>query len=357
MSVSELAQGLAMTGVGVTVYTTTANGKAELDVKAGSPYHIDGVEVIYFRRYTGDHSHFSPGLFFATWKTCRRYNVVHIQSWWNLVSILAVVACLLRGVRPVLSVRGMLSSYSFLHSNAGVKGMFHRLIGAFLLRRTVFHATSMNEQAECIMHVPGWKGFVLPNFVRLDGDADRPAHSPGDTMNIGFLSRVDRKKGLEPLMEALQGFPHPFVLHVAGDGDKAYISGLRELALRLAIDSNVRWLGWLDGNHKFDFLASLDLFALTSHNENFANVVVEALSVGTPVLVTSGVGLSSYVKEQRLGWVCEMQAQQIREALIDAYEQKDRRREIRGRAPGEASRTFSGIDLARKYIDKYQEFV
>src|SRR6266496_3119649 len=58
--VSLLAESLASHGHQVTVYTTTANGKNELEVETGKEIIIDGVKVFYFKRITKDHSHISP---------------------------------------------------------------------------------------------------------------------------------------------------------------------------------------------------------------------------------------------------------------------------------------------------------
>src|SRR5690606_32993182 len=51
-----------------TVYTNLANGKEELPYPSGTIKNIDGVEVHYFKRWTKDHSHFSPALFWKLWK-------------------------------------------------------------------------------------------------------------------------------------------------------------------------------------------------------------------------------------------------------------------------------------------------
>ncbi|WP_168199341.1 glycosyltransferase [Pedobacter aquae] len=81
----------------------------------------------------------------------------------------------------------------------------------------------------------------------------------------------------------------------------------------------VHWLGPVYGDEKFDLLAAHDLFVLPSYDENFANVVIESLYSGTPVLITENVGLSDYVKEKDLGWVCKRTAPALKESLIKAY--------------------------------------
>ena len=59
MSVSMLSEQLCLFGTTTQVYTTTANGKEELAVTAEIALDIDGVQVTYFKRLTGDHALFA----------------------------------------------------------------------------------------------------------------------------------------------------------------------------------------------------------------------------------------------------------------------------------------------------------
>jgi glycosyltransferase involved in cell wall biosynthesis len=146
MSVSGLSEQLAKSGCLIKVFTTTANGQAELPVVNDKELIVDGVEVRYFKRITKDHSHFSPALPLALWKEARSFDVIHIHAWWNLVSMLACLVAIWRKVPVVLSPRGTLSRYSFQHKNASIKSVFHNLIGKPLLKRCHFHVTSGREE-------------------------------------------------------------------------------------------------------------------------------------------------------------------------------------------------------------------
>lgn len=353
MSISELCQGLARTGTEVTVYTTTANGENELPVTPGESVEVDDVTVIYFKRITGDHSHFSPRLLKKLFGTCRDFDVVHIHSWWNLVAVLAVLVCWLRGVRPVFSPRGMISDYSFTHKNSGIKHLFHRTFGKFLLSRTILHATSEMEERECRALIPQWRSFVLYNFVKLNGRGNRPSEPFPAVLRIGFLSRIDRKKGLELLFKAVRDARIPCRLYIAGDGDPGYLASLKRLASDLGLGDQVEWLGWLKGEEKAKFYSSIDAFALTSYNENFANVVIEALGAGCPVLVSNRVGVADFVASKELGWVCSLDTNDITVKLQDIVNQAVRRKEIESRAPGVIEHIFSPGNLSRQYLNQY----
>lgn len=352
VSVGRLCEAQAALGHEVAVYTTTANGAAELDVPVAQPVMVDGVSVWYFPRITGDHTHISPALWWHLWKTVRQYEAVHIHSWWNFLVLGAVCACWLRGVRPVLSPRGMLSAYSFTHENSFKKTVIHRLLGKWLLGKTVFHATTALEVADAHRVIPQWQGFVAPNLIQLPVQSYTYLHN--NLFILAFLSRIDAKKGLDILLKALGQVNFPFRLQIAGSGEDAYLQSLQSLAASLGLTALIEWVGWKSGEEKYRFLAKADLFVLTSHNENFANSVIEALAVGTPVLVSDQVGLYDTVAAQRWGWVTGLSVGEIAEQLTQAYQAAAERARIRQEAPEQVRQVFDSKRIAEDYIEFYQ---
>jgi glycosyltransferase involved in cell wall biosynthesis len=353
-SVSRLCEALQTSGQEIKVYSTLANGPSELPIPAGIPQIVDGVKVRYYPRWTKDHSHFSPAVLWAWWRAVQPGVVLHVHSWWNLVAILGVALALLKGQRPVLSPRGMLSSYT-LQSRA--KRLFHQLIGRRLLQGCVLHATSEQEARELRAVVPGARCFVAPNLLDLPEPrigAEGVVRSSTSTLNLLFLSRIHPKKGLELLFSALARADYAWQLSVAGTGEAGYLAELKDLALGLNIAENIRWVGWVEGAAKWDLLERADLLVLPSHNENFANVVVEALALGTPVLLSSEVGLSEYVQAQGLGWVCAPEVNALRNCLAGVASDRAALEEIRGRASEQVRRDFSVERVLGMYLAAYE---
>lgn len=356
-SVSLLCENLAKAGHLVEVFTTTANGPEELDVPIGQKMRLDGVTVTYFQRLTKDHSHLSPGMFWQVWKRCQEFDVVHVHAWWNLPAIVSVLVCWLRGVKPVLSPRGMLSGFSFEKSNASVKAIFHRTIGRFLLKKTTLHLTAEAEREET--SGIGAESFVLPNLIQI-GNAKSGHRSPvtgqQSPFNLIFLSRIHPKKNLEGLFEALTKVSFDYRLQIAGKGEEAgYAEQLAALAASKGISQKIEWLGEVYDAEKFRRYAAADLFVLPSFNENFANVVIEALSAGTPVLVSKEVGLAKYISENDLGWTCATGPVEIAAALEEIFSNEKKRAEIRAKAPVVIERDFSPRALTEKYLETYRK--
>lgn len=350
--IAQLAETLVKMGHQVTVYTTTANGAEELNVEPNKAQMVDGVEVHYFKRITKDHTHISTALWKQLGKSVKTFDVVHIHSWWNFLVMGAVWICYKNGITPILSPHGMLSRYILETNNSLPKKILHTLFGKRLLGKTKVHVSTQMELKESRDIISNWEGAVIPNPVILSTKSFHRVKN--DVFTIGFLSRIDPKKGLDVLLKALSKVSFPFELRIAGSGEDIYVQSLKSLAEDLGITSNISWLGWKNGADKFDFLADIDLFALTSHSENFAIVVIESLSVGTPVLVSNQVGLHMYVTEQDYGWVCDMDITNITQQLNTLVREKNKIERIYTVAPKEVEVAYNDENLARAYIEFYK---
>jgi glycosyltransferase involved in cell wall biosynthesis len=352
-SVARLCEGLVNAGEQVKVFTTTANGEEELDIPPNKEYNVDGVRVTYFKRIFKDPIYISPALWKRLYKECSQYDVVHIHSWWNILVIVAAFICKRKKVKTIISPHGMMSDYIFQNSNRVFKWLSHLSVGKHLLKYSLFHATSEAEFEECTQLLPGWKGFMIPNIVWLPQlEIEKPVHS---TFTITFLSRIHPKKGIELLMEAISIMEIKPILKIAGTGEPKYIDKLKQKARSLNITDNVFWEGWQDREQKFKAFMEADLFALTSYNENFGNVVIEALHVGTPVIVSDKTGLFSFIKKYNLGWICKTTVEDIRLKLQEAINNVEQRNWISKCAPLIISDFFSEERLIQEYIKHYEQ--
>jgi len=357
MSVSMLSENLAKAGIDTEVYTTTANGKEELPVTPGMPVKVDGVTVTYFKRVTKDHSHFSPALFKKLKSETKRFDLVHIHAWWNLVSIFSCLIALRQNIPVLLSPRGTLSPYSFKNKSIGIKWLIHHSLGKLLLNRCHIHATSEWE-GEAISNLFKPKSIsILPNFVKLPVQQKYPGKQPGASFKLLFFSRIEEKKGLDILLTALAAVTVAYTLTIAGDGDKEYIESLKTIAINNHVEDKIEWAGF-QGENKFDLLQSHDLFVLPSYDENFGNTVIESLSVGTPVLVSEQVGLAGYVRKNELGWICHTNPSSIAWALNNiAINKQDDLARIRDVSPGIIYEDFNSDNLVKRYIGMYDQLI
>ena len=67
---------------------------------------------------------------------------------------------------------------------------------------------------------------------------------------------------------------------------------------------------------KYSLLKESAVFTLPSYSENFGMVVVESLAHGVPVVISTGVGISSRIEKEGAGIVVPKDARALAEAIL-----------------------------------------
>jgi len=361
-SISSLCEAQATLGHKVSVFTTNANGANNLNVPSEEIQTVNNVGVIYFPRITGDHTHISPKLWLQLFRDAKNFDVIHLHSWWSVLMIGCAWILRLKGIKFVFSPRGMFSDYSFNHNvNPIKKGIFFNMLTKPVLRKQIFHATAPSEERE-IKELFGinTNTFTLPNllqFPELPLSAIQN-HSQKDIINLLFISRVDRKKGIELLLKAVQLLKVDglfIYLTVIGSGNDDYIQELKDLTHSLNINEIVKWKGSVEWKAKFEDILNSDILILSSYNENFANIILETLYAGRPVILTKYVGLSDYVSTHNMGWVIDTKPEDIVAAVKEYVTDKQRWQGKSLQMHNQILADFNQTVLAEKYISYYKE--
>ena len=121
-----------------------------------------------------------------------------------------------------------------------------------------------------------------------------------------FLGRIHKKKGCDLLIEAfarLNSRQTQAELVIAGPDEQGWQPRLAALAARMGLAGRVHFPGMLQGNVKWGAFYAAEAFALPSHQESFGVAVTEALSCGTPVLISNKVNIWREVDADGVGLV------------------------------------------------------
>jgi glycosyltransferase involved in cell wall biosynthesis len=127
-----------------------------------------------------------------------------------------------------------------------------------------------------------------------------------DQRIVLFLGRIHEKKGCDLLVDAfarLAGQDPRWHLVLAGPCDERLGTQLRARIHDGGITARVTWAGMLSGDAKWGALYAAEVFALTSHQENFGIAVAEALACGTPVLISERVNIWREIAAAGAGFV------------------------------------------------------
>jgi glycosyltransferase involved in cell wall biosynthesis len=145
---------------------------------------------------------------------------------------------------------------------------------------------------------------MSPDRAEAAGRLRREVGADAGTLLIGAAGHVTHRKGFDVLLDAFAraGLADARVVLV-GDGPE--LARLRARARELGIAERVHWLGRRDD--VADVLAGCGVFVLSSRNEGMANVMLEAMAAGTPVIASdvSGVrtALGADADGSSPGWI------------------------------------------------------
>ncbi len=124
-------------------------------------------------------------------------------------------------------------------------------------------------------------GYKLPSY-----------HTSFNFVTVGSLFHI---KGYDILIEAFAKIAHDnnFKLTIVGDGNQRTL--LQQLIVKHNLQSKVLLVGRKSRPEVADILANSDVYVSSSRNENFSVSVLEALSVGLPVVATICGGIKECI--------------------------------------------------------------
>ncbi|MGZ5927589.1 MAG: glycosyltransferase family 4 protein [Rhizomicrobium sp.] len=182
-------------------------------------------------------------------------------------------------------------------------------------------------------------GVDLARFSPGDRDAARKRLGLDGFTLLSVGSLIPRK-GHELIIAALADLPDTRLL-IAGSGPMR--AELERVAEEKGVASRVRFLGEIAHDALTDAYRAADIFVLASSREGWANVLLEAMACGTPVVATNVNGTPEVVQDPKLGaLVQERSAPALARAIKQLRALSPDRRAVRTYAE-----QFSWDDTAR----------
>jgi glycosyltransferase involved in cell wall biosynthesis len=320
----QMARGLTQTGIEIHIATTDDDGAVRLDVPRGVPVIRDSITYWYFSRQTSFYKFSHP---LSKWLAnhIADYQVVHIHALFSHAALAAAYWAHRRRVPYVVRPLGTLNRWGMENRRPWLKRLSFRLIERRILENAAFvHYTSEQERQEAALLKISARSEVIPNPVpQLEGEYPvgrfRAAHPElGNREIILFLSRFDKKKGLDLLLPAFAQVRRQFpsaALVLAGSGNNDFVNSLHSQARTLGIADDVFWPGFLKGEEKRAAFADAGVFVLPSWSENFGIAVVEAMAAGCPVVVSDQVGIHGDIMAANAGLVVPCDTGELANAL------------------------------------------
>ena len=376
-AILEMVKALRKNDIDAEIVTTNDNGEDILDVPLGKFINYQQVPVQFFPRFSPSiHAlrefAFSRELTIWLWQNIRNYDLLHIHAIFSYSSTIAMAIARCQKIPYIVRPLGQLCTWS-LQQSARKKQIYLKIIEkANLNQSQSIHFTSIAEQQEAALLNLTSPNFIIPHGLAIP---DTIPHAyqrlrqhfnlPIDEPIILFLSRLHPKKGLDYLIPALGKLSdYRFTFIVAGSGDSDYETEVKTLVTTHGIAEKTHFAGFVKGETKNLLMQGADIFALTSYSENFGISVLESLAAGTPVIITPGVALSDIVQQQHLGYVTELNINDIATAIENFLDHPQESKEmgdsygaLRYRARQFILDNYTWDKIALKMISVYENII
>ena len=326
-SVPIQCSGLVKEGVDVTLYTYSESRPWEADLLN------DGVKI---KEYDKPTSFFRKKFHLALKELLKKdddADIYHYHGVWLPSENWVASAARKKGKKTVINPRGDLETYRINYNKW--KKIKKKFIWWLYAKKNTQDAACIlatsNQEADAIRKLGITAPIaIIPNGMEMDVFPKNIIHTTREKKVVLFLSRVNPIKGLELLIEAWSklsdNLKSQWELHIAGNSDpKDYIHKLEGMIAQLRLGDKVKLLGPITGDEKMQKYMNSDLFILPTFNENFGNVVAEAMMCECPAITTKNAPWK-VLEEDKCGWWIDLSVENIVSTLTEAMSLTDEQR-------------------------------
>lgn len=268
----------------------------------------------------------SAALLRAVRRMVRGADLVHVHLMRDLVTLPAALLALAARAPLVVQTHGMVDpTEKRVAQLTDLLGVRRVLRGAdAVLHLTESERLDVNAVAA---PVPLTRTVRLVNGVRPQ--ERKPDRERGRPPTILFLARIQERKRPEDFVAAMPAVlaVHPDARFVLAGPDTGALAGTLALARRLGVTGSLDHVGPLGHEEVLAAGRQADVYVLPSIEEPLGVSVLEAMSVGTPAVVTRTCGLAPDVARAGAGRVIDSRvgedagnAHKVAEAILELLE-------------------------------------
>ncbi|MDQ0800076.1 glycosyltransferase [Arthrobacter sp. SLBN-112] len=291
------------------------------------PKQFDGVPINLF------HARSLPGMGFSgTWapglqswlrSVIRTADAVHIHMGRDMVTLPASQLARRLRVPYVLQTHGMITRSS--HPLAGIVDRLWTFPALENARRVLYLTPQESTDLKSLSR-------PLPTLEELPNGVPQSQHSKANkskVIEVLFLARLHERKRPLLFIELAKKlhpiFPNVRFSMVGPDGGQA--SDVTASIQASGISHVLQWEGAIPPDKTAARISRCDVYVLPSINEPFPMSVLEALSLGKPVVITNSCGLGPAILKKEAGMVVDETLDSLVDSvtlLLDDAEFRDR---------------------------------
>jgi glycogen(starch) synthase len=297
-------------------------------------------------------------LLWHLWRKRHTYDLIHVHAL-NYHTFAAVLAgrWLRRPVVTKLANSG--SGSDIKKMQMGQQLALSHLMMPLALHSDRFVALNRAGVHELVTAgVPRSRIVQVPNGVEITRRVEH-TYILHDPARLIFVGRLHEQKGLDTLLRSLHELrrlrpAERISLRLVGDGpSKAKLAAIAE---RLNVSQDSDFLGAREDVP--ELLKQSDIFVLPSRAEGLSNALLEAMSLGLPIVASNVPGNEGVIEHEHNGLLCTVDdpsslAAELSRLLDDA----ELREALGRRARLTVEERYGLPSVARQYIQLYEELL
>lgn len=265
-------------------------------------------------------------------KIVKIFDIIHIYSWYHHIGIEFFKVAKKYHVPLVFTAMGTLQNdaQSFYKTQKSIIDLF--FTKKIINYASILHSVGPSE-VESYLRYNGKKEKIIQIENGIDLN-DFKLKNPSNILKklnlenkpyILYLGRIHPKKGIEILLNSfskLSRIDDKIYLIIAGSGENDYVQQIKQTVKNLNLINRVKFTGFVTHDEKLTLLNSAKLFSLLSKSDIHPRSLLEALTMGIPVIISKE---SDYpeVEEYNAGMIVNYDLKEIVHAFEKLLDNPD----------------------------------
>ena len=299
-------------------------------------------------------------------KIVKNFDLIHIYSWYHHIGIEFFKIAKSSGIPLVTSLMGTLQpeAHNFHKYKKSLVDFLYT--HKMLSYASALHSVGDSENDVYLkLGVDPKKIYKIENGINLE---DFKLKNKSDILKkncidekpyILFLSRINKKKGLELLLNSfkiLKNTDQTIYLVISGTGDSEYVEQIKKYVKKLDLENWVIFTGLVSQDEKIILFKSAKLFSLISISDIHPRAIEEALTMGVPVVISKESDFPE-VMEYNAGIVVDREEKLIADAFKKLLEDDSLLKELSNNAKKLIKENFLVEDQIKKFEQLYYSLI
>lgn len=193
-------------------------------------------------------------------------------------------------IRSIVASRGMLAPSALAIKPVKKKAYLNYCKLKGLFSKSEFHASNETEKAQILDVFPHLQVRIASNLPPKIQNEGHGGIVKSETLRMIYLGRIAPEKNILFGLQCLRDLPMDIKVELDMYGatyDLPYWSECGTLIGKLKSNITVNYKGVISPIEISDMIQNYHFLFLPSRGENFGHVIIEALSVGTPVIISN----------------------------------------------------------------------